>query len=58
VSGGGPYRIIKIETRRLSENTILVLYPIEIDNIVSNRSSIWEIENDEWKIIFHQGTKV
>ena len=51
------FKMIKIETKRLSENIILVLYTIEIDNIVSNRSSIWQKENDEWKIIFHQGTK-
>ena len=52
------YRIIKIETKRLSENIVLVLYTIEIDNIVSNRSSIWQMENQEWKIIFHQETKI
>ena len=52
------YRMIKIETKRLSENIVLVLYTIEIDNIVSNRSSIWQKENKEWKIIFHQGTKI
>ena len=52
------YKMIKIETKRLSENIILVLYTIEINNIVSNRSSIWQMENKEWKIIFHQGTKI
>jgi len=47
----------KIEIKRLSGNIVLVLYTIEIDNIVSDRSYIWQKENKEWKIIFHQGTK-
>jgi len=56
------YEIIKIDTKILSENIILVLYIIEIQNEneknISNRSSIWKKENNDWKIIFHQGTKV
>jgi len=56
------YKIIKIESKILSENIILLLYIIEknngIENIITNRSSIWKKENNNWKIIFHQGTKV
>ncbi len=44
--------------KRLAENIILVLYKMEKDNIISNRSSIWQKEEDGWKMIFHQGTKI
>jgi hypothetical protein len=56
------YKILKMDTKILSENVVLVLYIIEIkkenEKIITNRSSIWKRENDIWKIIFHQGTKV
>jgi hypothetical protein len=55
------YEILKIDTKILSDKIILILYIIEIKNgnekIISNRSSIWKKENNDWKIIFHQGTK-
>jgi len=51
------YKIIKMNTKIISENIILVLYTIDINNVISNRSSIWRKENNEWKIIFHQGTR-
>jgi len=56
------YKIIKMDSKTLSENIILLLYIIEInngfENIITNRSSIWKKDNNNWKIIFHQGTKV
>ena len=56
------YKIIKMDSKILSENIILLLYIIEInngvENIITNRSSIWKKDNNNWKIIFHQGTKV
>ena len=52
------FEIIKMDTKIISENIILVLYTIKMNNFTSNRSSIWKNENNEWKIIFHQGTKV
>jgi len=56
------YEILKMDTKILSDNIVLVLYIIEIKNgnkkIITNRSSIWKKENNNWKIIFHQGTKV
>jgi len=52
------FEIIKMNTKIISENIILVLYTIKMNNVTSNRSSIWKNENNEWKIIFHQGTKV
>jgi len=47
-----------MDTKIISEYIILVLYTIKMNNFTSNRSSIWKNENNEWKIIFHQGTKV
>ena len=52
------YKIIKMETKIISKNIVMVLYIIDINGNISNRSSIWKKENNEWKIIFHQGTKV
>ena len=56
------YKIIEMNIKILSENIILILYIIEMgeenNKIKSNRSSIWKKEEDNWKIIFHQGTKV
>jgi len=56
------YKIIKMDSKILSENIILLLYIIEInngvENIITNRSSVWKKDNNDWKIIFHQGTKV
>jgi hypothetical protein len=51
------YKIIKMDTKRLSEEIVLVLYTIKMENGISNRSSIWKNEENSWKIIFHQGTK-
>jgi len=56
------YKILKIDSKILSENIVLLLYIVEINNekekIITNRSSIWKKDNNNWKIIFHQGTKV
>jgi len=52
------YKIIKMDIKSLSEKIILVLYTIEMGNGISNRCSIWKNEENNWKIIFHQGTKV
>ena len=41
------YKIIKMETKRISENVILVLYTIEIENGISNRCSIWEKDGND-----------
>ena len=56
------YKILKMDSKILSESIILLLYTIEInngvENIITNRSSIWKRDNNNWKIMFHQGTKV
>jgi hypothetical protein len=55
------YKIIENRVNELSENIVLLLYIIEMEIMGeihrSNRSSIWKREEDNWKIIFHQGTK-
>jgi hypothetical protein len=52
------YKIIEMNVKKLSDKIYLLLYIMEINNIIFNRSSIWKKDNGEWKIIFHQGTKV
>jgi hypothetical protein len=62
------YSFVNFKTRRLSEDTILALYILEIERnhriIITNRSSLWRWEKDSsgkepaWRIVFHQGTRV
>jgi hypothetical protein len=41
----------------LSKDVTLATYKTTEDGIASLRSSIWQRYGDEWKMIFHQGTK-
>jgi hypothetical protein len=41
----------------LSKDVTLATYKTTEDDIASLRSSIWQRYGDEWKMIFHQGTK-
>ncbi|SPM44703.1 Uncharacterised protein [Orientia tsutsugamushi] len=43
--------------KELSKDVMLATYKITEDGIASLRSSIWQRYGDEWKMIFHQGTK-
>jgi hypothetical protein len=61
------YSFVNFKTRRLSEDTILVLYILETERnrriTITNRSSLWRWQKDSaggfgWRIIFHQGTRV
>ena len=65
-SGGatydGDWLIIDFSVRKLSSDTALVTYKVVMNSQpddskkVTLRSSIWRIEADDWKLIFHQGT--
>lgn len=43
--------------KELSKDVMLATYKTTEDGIASLRSSIWQRYGDEWKMIFHQGTK-
>ena len=43
--------------KELSKDVTLATYKTTEDGIASLRSSIWKRCGDEWKILFHQGTK-
>ena len=43
--------------KELSKDVMLATYKTTEDGIASLRSSIWQQYGDEWKMIFHQGTK-
>ncbi|KTD56677.1 GNAT family acetyltransferase [Legionella santicrucis] len=43
--------------KELSKDVTLATYKTTEDGIASLRSSIWQRYGDEWKMIFHQGTK-
>ncbi len=52
------------ECRELSENIVQVVYKCAINEeinsepVYSLRSSIWRLKDGQWKMVFHQGTKV
>lgn len=55
------FEIDDFKTYQLSENIILATYRLlkkDKETINSLRSSIWKKETSEWKMIFHQGTKI
>lgn len=52
------YSIEDISAQKLSVDTILLTYKLEINSVASLRTSIWQKNRDKWQMIFHQGTKV
>ncbi len=42
----------------LAPETTLVTYKTNINGVVALRSSIWKRSQNEWKLFFHQGTKI
>ncbi|MBJ8326481.1 hypothetical protein [Streptococcus pacificus] len=54
------YQVINYDVLALSETSCLATYQL-IDTLTgqkTNRSSIWVIYQDDWKLLFHQGTLV
>lgn len=53
------YKISDFEETTLSEGCILCTYTLfnTTNNTISNRSSIWKYYENDWKLIFHQGTE-
>ena len=58
------YEIIDFQIKELSPDNVLAMYKVEKSDLkwntkqISLRSSIWRKTNDEWKIVFHQGTNI
>ncbi len=54
--------LTNFEARKLSDNIIMVNYKSEkIENgnkYFAMRTSIWKLNENEWQMIFHQGTPV
>ncbi|QTQ07183.1 hypothetical protein J9174_06950 [Macrococcoides canis] len=53
------FEVIDYRVKDLSDNSKLATYILmdKVTNNKSNRSSIW-VNEDGWKLYFHQGTKV
>ncbi|WP_210133724.1 DUF4440 domain-containing protein [Staphylococcus sp. GDY8P131P] len=53
------YKISNFEEYILSEDCILCTYTLlnTTNNTLTNRSSIWKYYEDDWKLLFHQGTE-
>lgn len=58
------YEATDFETKEIAPNTILLTYKASVNNTKTNeitltlRSSIWQKQNNNWQMIFHQGTIV
>ena len=42
----------------LSEDIVLTTYKLTSEAVSSLRSSLWKFNGNEWKMVFHQGTKI
>lgn len=53
------YEISDFEECKLADDCILTTYTLTnfTTNTTSNRSSIWKLHDNDWKLFFHQGTK-
>lgn len=53
------YQISNFEEYKLSEDCILCTYTLlnTTNNTITNRSSIWKYYENDWKLLFHQGTE-
>jgi len=51
------FAVSEFKIKELSKDVTLATYKTTEDGIASLRSSIWKRYGDEWKMIFHQGTK-
>lgn len=56
------WRILDFKIKWISKECILATYRLVKDSIGTKehslRSSIWKKQNHQWKMIFHQGTKM
>jgi hypothetical protein len=55
-----PYRIISenFECQRLSSEVALLTYVATTANRKTLRASLWRLEGDRWRVLFHQGTVI
>ncbi|MBA2709478.1 MAG: nuclear transport factor 2 family protein [Tatlockia sp.] len=52
------FKMIDFEIKELSKEVILANYKTIEEDAVTLRSSVWKHYGNEWKMLFHQGTKV
>jgi hypothetical protein len=60
LSAETPYRIISenFECQRLSSELALLTYVCKSPTRRTLRSSLWRLEGDSWRVLFHQGTVI
>lgn len=58
--GDSKLEIMEYDIKILDETKVLSYYKLKnlSENSYTMRSNIWIIENDLWKLTFHQGTKI
>ena len=52
------YQILDFHLEKLDENIALATYKSKSGNNTALRSSIWKLEDGNWKMFFHQGTRI
>ncbi len=60
LSAETPYQIISenFECQRLSSELALLTYVCRNPTRRTLRSSLWRLEGDSWRVLFHQGTVI
>lgn len=53
------YKVTAFEVNSLSDDSRLCTYVLinQTTGAKSNRSSVWVLHDNDWKMIFHQGTR-
>jgi hypothetical protein len=52
------FTVNDFEVKELSKDVILVTYKTTEELVTSLRSSIWKQDGNNWRMVFHQGTKI
>jgi hypothetical protein len=58
------WKVSNLKIRQLSKDILIVTYKVKKKNLKDNnitlslRSSIWKNTNNNWKMVFHQGTLI
>ncbi|MDZ7929098.1 MAG: DUF4440 domain-containing protein [Rhodococcus sp. (in: high G+C Gram-positive bacteria)] len=46
------------EVREVAPNTFLLTYVLKLDSRLTRRMTLWQRQEGDWKILYHQGTVV
>lgn len=52
------FEISSFDIQLLSDSVVLATYIFKVKDSLSRRSSIWVLQDNVWKMKFHQGTRI